>query len=357
MSRYSNEEMADMVLIYGEARGNSRLAVRIYRERFGNTRNVPNPRTFSSLYRRLRENGRFVVASQHSRVNPNVDVEQQILDYFEENPTASTRSAATAIGVGHVRVWRTLNSHELHPHRYMRVQGMLPSDFEPRIQFCSWLLQNIRRRPSFTAHILFTDEAKFTREGVFNHQNMHEWSYSNPHNVSQHSHQVRFSVNVWAGIIGNHLIGPHILPDNLTGAVYTEFLENTLPYLLQNVPEELRNTMWFQHDGAPAHFATSARAILNARYPNRWIGRNGSVAWPPRSPDLTPMDFYFWGHIKSLIYRTPVESLEDLVARISVAAGEISDNGNIVFHNVRCSLQNRVQLCIQENGRHFEHLL
>ena len=34
--------------------------------------------------------------------------------------------------------------------------------------------------------------------------------------------------------------------------------------------------------------------------------------WPPRSPDLTPMEFFLWGHIKALIYTTPVDSGEDL---------------------------------------------
>ena len=50
--------------------------------------------------------------------------------------------------------------------------------------------------------------------------------------------------------------------------------------------------MWYQHDGAPAHFSIAARQVLNDKYPNRWIGRGGPVPWPPRSPDLTPLDFF-----------------------------------------------------------------
>ena len=41
-------------------------------------------------------------------------------------------------------------------------------------------------------------------------------------------------------------------------------------------------------------------------YPGLWIGKGGPVAWPPRSPDLTLLDFFLWGHIKSLVYKTPV---------------------------------------------------
>ncbi|GBL73687.1 hypothetical protein AVEN_230681-1 [Araneus ventricosus] len=38
-------------------------------------------------------------------------------------------------------------------------------------------------------------------------------------------------------------------------------------------------------------------------YPGRWIGRGGPVLWPPRSPDLTSLDFFLWGHLKELVYR------------------------------------------------------
>jgi hypothetical protein len=31
---------------------------------------------------------------------------------------------------------------------------------------------------------------------------------------------------------------------------------------------------------------------LNEKFPNVWIGRGGPIHWPPRSPDLTPMDFF-----------------------------------------------------------------
>jgi len=53
---------------------------------------------------------------------------------------------------------------------------------------------------------------------------------------------------------------------------------------------------------------------------NRWIGGDGPIAWPPMSPDLTPMDFFPWDHIKAVIYTSPVDSEEDLIACIFDAA-------------------------------------
>jgi hypothetical protein len=33
-----------------------------------------------------------------------------------------------------------------------------------------------------------------------------------------------------------------------------------------------------------------------------WIGRGGPKSWPPRSPDLTPLDFSVWRYVKDKIY-------------------------------------------------------
>jgi hypothetical protein len=65
------------------------------------------------------------------------------------------------------------------------------------------------------------------------------------------------------------------------------------------------------HDGAPAHFDRVVRDHLHERFHERWIGRGGPVSWPPRSPDLPPLDLYLWGHLKTVVYATPVNDAED----------------------------------------------
>ncbi|EZA46558.1 hypothetical protein X777_00036, partial [Ooceraea biroi] len=87
--------------------------------------------------------------------------------------------------------------------------------------------------------------------------------------------QYQFSLNVWVGIIGDCLIGPHFLPLRLNGGSYCQFLEEKLPILLEDVPLHIRHQMWFMHDKAPAQFSLNVRQHLNAVYPNCWIGRRG----------------------------------------------------------------------------------
>jgi len=82
-----------------------------------------------------------------------------------------------------------------------------------------------------------------------------------------------------------------IYSNNMNADYYTDFLLHRLPELLENVPLAQRIEMLFQQDGHPAHTSRLARTILNKKFPGRWIGLHGQE-WPPRSPNLTPMDIF-----------------------------------------------------------------
>lgn len=165
----------------------------------------------------------------------------------------------------------------------------------------------------------------FTRAGITNHRNLHIWAAENPFAVRETTFQHEFSINMWAGIIDDLIIGPFELPNRLTQEVMLNFLCNNLPLLLEDVPWLTRRNMYFQLDGAPAHYALSVRQYLNENY-RRWIGRGGPVARPPRSPDLTPLNYYYWGYMKQKVYAVPITSREQLKERINAAAAEISEN-------------------------------
>jgi len=119
----------------------------------------------------------------------------------------------------------------------------------------------------------------FTREGIFNFYNVHIWPHAIPQAIREAKHQTTFSINVWAVIVGDGLIGPVRLRELLTGPTYREFLERLtggiLSDVLDDVPLQLPVGMWFMHDGAPPHFSRMARQYLNDHFPGKWIGRNG----------------------------------------------------------------------------------
>jgi hypothetical protein len=78
----------------------------------------------------------------------------------------------------------------------------------------------------------------------------------------------------------------------------------------------LQPTVIFQQDGAPPHWGRIVRDCLDATFPNRWPGRDGRLAWPPRSPDITPLDFFLWSYVKDKVYATKVTWVEDPKTRI-----------------------------------------
>ena len=90
-------------------------------------------------------------------------------------------------------------------------------------------------------------------------------------------------------------IGPVRFPARVNGDNYLQFLRDVLPGLIENLnlpPHTLENLV-FMHDGAAPHFSLNVRDYLNRTYTNRWIGRGGPFQWCARSPDLTPVKFFF----------------------------------------------------------------
>ncbi|GFV75807.1 uncharacterized protein TNCV_1757351 [Trichonephila clavipes] len=156
----------------------------------------------------------------------------------------------------------------------------------------NYVRQQTAENQTFPADVSFIDEASFTRSGMFNMHKSHLWAHVNPHGTITHVYQERFSNNVWVGIVHNNLVGPYILPSRLTGRTYNIFLQEVLPELLVDVPPSVRSRMWFQHDGDTAHFSRNVRNHLDTVYGQHWIGRGGPVPWPPRSPDLSCLDFF-----------------------------------------------------------------
>jgi len=93
-------------------------------------------------------------------------------------------------------------------------------------------------------------------------------------------------------------------------------LEN---WLMPQMNED-SNDYIFQQDGSPAHHK-DVRGYLNRNLPQRWIGRTGKddalMRWPPRSPDLTPCDFFFWGFVKDTVFVPPLPANLQIFATVS----------------------------------------
>jgi hypothetical protein len=108
----------------------------------------------------------------------------------------------------------------------------------------------------------------------------------------------------------------------------------------------------FQQDGAPPHYLEEAREYLNTRFPGRWIGRVAPIAWPPRSPDLTPLDFFLWGFVKDRVLVPPLPAnFAELRTRITASIAEVTPE---MICSVWQDIDYRWGICRIANGSHIK---
>ncbi|GFU67388.1 DUF4817 domain-containing protein [Trichonephila clavipes] len=171
------------------------------------------------------------------------------------------------------------------------------NDHQARRRFVEWAQNEIAVVPDFHKRILFSDEAHFWLNGYVNKQNGRIWSEANPQvYVETPLHPEKLTV--WCALWASGIIGPY-------------FFKN----------DEAHNELWFQQDGATCHTARATIDLLKDTFGDRLISRFGPVNWPPRSCDLTPLDYFLWGYVKSLVYADKpqtLDHLEDNIRRVIV---------------------------------------
>ncbi|GFY11246.1 uncharacterized protein TNCV_4472321 [Trichonephila clavipes] len=92
-----------------------------------------------------------------------------------------------------------------------------------------------------------------------------------------------------------------------------------IPELNNHDVQELR----FQQDGATCHTARATIDLLKDTFGDRLISRFGPVNWPSRSCDLTPLDYFLWGCVKSLVYADKPQTLDHLEDNIRRVIADI----------------------------------
>lgn len=350
---FSREELLDMTLVFGECESNALLASRVYQQKYPQRRH-PRVSAFRNLERRFTATGNIQYpASTRVKRALTEENETTVMTALVENPHVSTRQLARLYDLGERTIGRIIKKNHFHDYHIQYHQNLVDNDYPLRTEFCQWANNKLRETPDFLDHVLWTDESTFQNTGQVNQHNFHYYSDVNPHFFRELNRQNRWSLNVWGGILGTRVVGPFFY-GNLTGQTYHRFLEYELGALLEEVPLDIRRNMWYQHDGAPAHSTAIVREWLNRHYHNKWIGRGGPIHWPARSPDLTPLDYFLWGHVKNTVYSTPPTTAEDMKNRIRTCFRNISEE---MLMNVQRSFRHRLDLCIANYGGHFEQML
>lgn len=158
---------------------------------------------------------------------------------------------------------------------------------------------------------------------------------------------------VWSGILEDQLFGPYFFPGTVTANSYTTMLTDYLLPEMRNRGIEPRAVV-YMHDGAPAHTARSVADFLTNTFSHHIGGdQRAFIAWPPRSPDLNPLDFYLWGDAKCNVYKTQSSTLDELRQKLIDYFAAVSPE---TLRKLPDEFHNRILRCIENEGRLIEHL-
>lgn len=236
-----------------------------------------------------------------------------------DSPSTSIRHRGQELGIARSSLHRILRIDlHLHPYKIQLRQFIDADDHKDRRTFANWALERLDADPNFFRKIIFSDEANFHLDGYVNKQNCRIWGSENPHQVAQTPLHPQ-KVNVWCGLWAGGIIGPYFFENDRGAFVttnsdrYHEMLEYFLWPELEGI--DLRH-MWFQQDGARAHTTPENIDEIRSQFGTRIISQHAEIPWPPRSCDLTPLDFFLWGYIKDKVYVNHPRTIQELKTNI-----------------------------------------
>ena len=286
-----------------------------------------------------------------------------ILEKVLRSPKKSRRRLSKELGISRSSVNRMIKDIGAFSYKIQILQTLQPQDPHQRFDYATRFLAHNYADGDFVENIWFSDECHVLLSGHVNKQNMRFLGWERPEEYAQrplHSQKV----TVWCAVSSHGILGPYFLedangkPSTITSMVYRDqvidrfvgdlqlFCElNSIPY----------DTQWFQQDGAICHTGRGNLAYLEELFPGRLITRLGEFPYPPRSPDMTPPDYFLWGHLKELCFCDPVpRTIDELKTNIiRVISGIRQETLTSLFDN----MLTRLELCVDQNGGHFEHLL
>ena len=358
MERYTKEQRVFVITTFFENGKSFQDVIRKFRTKFGRE-NAPTNRAIKLMVDKFLETGSVLdnrgnIYQRSGRSTENVAAVSRSV---EEDPKTSIRHRSQQLNIKPSTLFNILH-RDLHLKAYkiQLTQELKPTDHALRRQFVSWAIEKQEENENFFNKIIFTDEAHFQLNGYVNKQNCRIWGEENPRVIlEQPLHPQK--VTVWCGLWSGGIIGPYFF-ENANGNTITvngnRYREMIRSFLWREIDDLGVENMWFQQDGATCHTARETMDLLKEKFEDRIISRRAGVNWPARSCDLTPLDFFLWGFVKSKVYRNNPTTIQELKNNI---IEQISTIDNSLLNNVIQNFGKRLEACRSSRGGHLADII
>ena len=112
--------------------------------------------------------------------------------------------------------------------------------------------------------------------------------------------------------------------------------------------------VYFQQDGATYNTRGETIGLLREKFPGRVISRNVDYNWPPRSCDLTPLDFLLWAYVKDKVYADASQSIQEFKENIRNVIDEIEPQ---MCANVMKNFIRKAMFCKHRHGVYMNNIV
>lgn len=359
MTKFSNTDRSFCIKAFYQNGNSAMFARRAFLTKFNikNLSDCPSVQLIRSWIKKCEKQGLIEKTPYPPRERPvrNEPTIKAVGKVVKRNPRTSIRRLAAVTGVHRSSIQRILKENmTFHPYKFQLTQALGEKDYERRLRFATLMTT---RFPDMN-NIIFSDEAHFQLNGEINKQNMRYWSEENPQAIIQATHHPK-RCTVWAGLASWGIIGPFFFEDSNGAATtinQTRYQDMLRRYLAKELKKHSGYTSdtWFQQDGATPHTTKASLAVCNEMFPGKVISLRGDIEWPPRSPDLSPLDFFLWGYLKGKVYGDNPKNIDHLKKNIR---REIKKIPTAVLRRVIHSFNKRLLECKERNGQHLKDVI
>ena len=245
-------------------------------------------------------------------------VKRYVLSNKKRKPA---RRIAREVGISARTIRRIIQKDlGLKAYKQVRVPALTSAHIRRRKSFSHWIRNRYTKLTC--RNIMFSDEKWFNQDGLFNRQNDRVYapsrSAANESGGLREEHKHPFQVMVWVGLTFHGPTRPIFLPEE-TSFNSDFYIEKVLPKAKEDGIRLIGPEFVFQQDGAKPH--TSKDTV-------KWLDDNDMSfirpkTWPPNSPDLNPLDFFYWNEVEKRIDPKSFTDRRGLIEKIKKAMNEI----------------------------------
>ena len=285
---------------------------------------------------------------------------EQVRESVSNSPKKSHRKRAQELNMSSSAVYRVMRKDmKLFPYKISTHHVLQDHDKVKRVEMCEWFNTRLERSPGWLSQIWFSDEAHFHLNGAVNNHNNVFWGAERPDEISEKRLKGP-KVTAFVAFNARHgPLGPYWFEDE-EGRTQTINSERYIGVIdefhadLENklTPGQLQRS-WFMQDGARPHTSHASVAHLKEKFGTRLISLNTDHEWSPHSPDLNPLDFWFWGDAKNVVYANKPVTLAQLKENVEAFTAAVTAG---TCDNVGKNFCLRLKAVLNKNGGHIEHI-